>query len=358
MSEQSGRDQQLAHINQDKKTYIRQQEQKRLQKSAFIKKMHADYPLPHPHENRVRNFYETVLNDHEYFHYNVAFVDSPILPVDVYVKRKTLKIMLADVMINPHVEQGGFYYGKKIYNHSERRWAVAIDEVIPLYDPEAHHSGFRMGHKQTHTREWEKQLINEKRLEMLGNYHSHPKPYNVFLSPEDIDTFATKAGQPYQTMLVIATEKKYAGFFFWEQGEVKRTNNSYFAFFVENELLPPEKPTRHEPNFTQFTPEYLAKKGIDRCLAEYTREFTQLANQYALLKPLKEYIPAIMNKAVEIRRRIESNSLSKEMRQSLFHDWVKSFVHAPRFPLRGDLAETTNLRKQLISALSVLYHFL
>lgn len=214
-----------------------------------------------------------------------------------------------------------------------------------------------MGHKQIYTREWEKELIKEKHLEILGNYHSHPKPFYVFLTPEDVDVFAQKAGQPYQTMLVIATEKKYAGFFFWEQGEVKRKDNSYFAFFVEKELNPPEKPTPRQPRFTQFTSEYLAQKGTGRCLAEYTREFTQLVNQHELLKPLEKYIPAMINKIVEASRKIATVDVSKEKNQSSFQQWVEKFVNAPSVPLHGNLEETVSLRKQLISALSVLYHF-
>lgn len=124
MSEQSGHDQQLARIDQDREAYIRQREQKRLQASASIKKLHAEYPLPHPHENRVRNFYETVFDQNEYFHYNSALESdqSPrLLPVDVYIKRKALKTMWQDVMMDSSIEQGGFYYGKKIYNQNERR---------------------------------------------------------------------------------------------------------------------------------------------------------------------------------------------------------------------------------------------
>lgn len=264
----------------------------------MIKELHATYKKPWQPEHVISNFYKEVNDPKEYYHYDPPVTDLyPKTPVDIYVKRNALKNMWQDVMMDPLVEQGGFYYGRYIYDYKQNRWAVAIQEVNPVFDPNAHHSGFRMSTFAKGTDDREKYYLGQK-LTRLGFYHSHPKPYRVFFTPEDVDCFANQAGQPYQTALVIATDQKQAGFFLWEEGEVKITDKSYFNFFIENEIQPP---------ISTLTHSYEAR------IKECSQAFEQFVDVHHQLAPLRPYIPIMIKNVKEAIAKIPTHFADRSM---------------------------------------------
>ena len=347
-----------------------------------IKKLHTDYKKGYQPEHVITDFYKEVNNLQEYYHYEADTSDHKV-PVDIYVKRKALSAMWSEVTMDSSVEQGGFYYGDFIYDSQQKRFAIAIKEVNPVYDPNPHHSGFIMFLNASRgTKDREDHYLKQG-LSRLGFYHSHPKPYSVFFTPEDVDCFAKQAGQPYQVALVIATGKKQAGFFFWEEGEVKRTENSYFNFFIENEIKSPipispqispsimldNKQTEKAvfSNFTQFTPDYLKSKGYDQSLKEYQLEFERLISQNTAFEPLRQYIPDMNEKGAQAIRKIKVHfanqgaTVSSDQWRKIFTDeWIKPFLDAfindSRFPVRGTDAQMTQLKKTTESAFETLFN--
>lgn len=234
-----------------------------------------------------------------------------------------------------------------------------------------------------------------RELYEIGFFHGYVDDKDIrYFNQADNVRFWKQYNKPWQIGLILQAKHAKGIFFHWEKqiGGTGFTASEEFSVPEEYQYDKDQKargkgfrPTQNNiypssekgiqlqpspnipdkkvdlPNFAQFTPEHLKKKGYEAVIAEYKVEFGRLIDTDSHLEPFRSHITTYTDLAIKVARQIKDDfqqrniPVTPERIKEIHSDFLKKgFDKAKNFPLKGEDAETKYAKEKLISALSVI----
>lgn len=221
----------------------------------------------------------------------------------------------------------------------------------------------------------------------IGFFHSYVDDESIkFLNTVDNRRFWDQYNKPWQIILLLQVKHAKGAFFHWH-----KTDEGYGIMNPDEEFEIPKEyqyskvrqaaiaarlplhsinpqVQQNEPipkvsfqNFAQFTQEDFVKSGYEYYIKKYQQEFERLVSLNTLLEPLRQYIPAMIEKGIQAVKKIKTNFASQrttatpeEIKKIFTEQWIKPFIGASHFPLQGTDHEIDYWKKQLEFAFATL----